>query len=161
MRRSTVIRFDIEDPTSRDATWCIGQYFAELNSRFQTGFDPSLSISADAAELTLPAGLLLIARLDGRPVGCGALKFHPGAPAELKRMWVAPDSRGIGLGRRMLGELERAARDHGVEVVRLETNRSLAEAIALYRRNGYREVAAFNSEPYADHWFEKRLLNGE
>jgi ribosomal protein S18 acetylase RimI-like enzyme len=76
-------------------------------------------------------------------------------------MWVAPDSRGTGLGRRLLVELEREARDHGAEIVRLETNRSLAEAISLYRRSGYSEVAAFNSEPYADHWFEKRLLDGE
>jgi hypothetical protein len=76
-----VIQFDIEDPASSDAAWCIGQYFAELNARFQTGFDPSLSISADAAELTLPAGLLLIARLDGRPVGCGALPTRAPRPS--------------------------------------------------------------------------------
>ena len=54
-------------------------------------------------------------------------------------------------------ELEAHARRAGVRTVRLETNRSLAEAISLYRRSGYREVAAFNEEPYAHHWFEKRL----
>jgi ribosomal protein S18 acetylase RimI-like enzyme len=72
-------------------------------------------------------------------------------------MWVAPESRRIGLGRRILAELERRARDHGVKIVRLETNRALDEAIELYRGSGYREVAAFNEEPYAHHWFEKRL----
>jgi GNAT superfamily N-acetyltransferase len=155
--RADRVEFAVEDPDSRDARWCIGRYFAELDSLFQAGFDPSLSISADPAELTPPAGELLIARLDGRAVGCGALKFHPGAPAELKRMWVLPDERGIGLGRRLLAELERHARDRGVEVLRLETNGSLASAIALYRSAGYIEVPAFNDEPYAQHWFEKRL----
>jgi ribosomal protein S18 acetylase RimI-like enzyme len=72
-------------------------------------------------------------------------------------MWVSPDARGLGLGRRLLGELERAAREHGVRVVRLETNGTLHEAIAMYRSSGYAEVPAFNDEPYAHHWFEKRL----
>jgi DNA-binding MarR family transcriptional regulator/GNAT superfamily N-acetyltransferase len=155
--RASTVSFDIEDPTTPDARWCIEQYFAELNVRFEAGFDPSLSISADAHELTPPAGALLIARLRQRPVGCGALKFHGDAPAELKRMWVAPDARGLGLGRRLLHELERQARAAGVQIVRLETNRTLTEAIELYRRSGYREVEAFNDEPYAHHWFEKQL----
>ena len=155
--RASMVRIAIEDPTTPDARWCIEQYFAELHARFEAGFDPALSISADAHELTPPAGALVVARLDDRPVGCGALKFHPGAPAELKRMWVAPEARGLGLGRRLLDELERLARDAGVEIVRLETNGTLTEAITLYRRSGYREVDAFNDEPYAHHWFEKRL----
>jgi GNAT superfamily N-acetyltransferase len=152
-----VVIVTVEDPTTPDARWCIDQYFAELNARFETGFDPAQSISADADELTPPAGALLIARLNGRAIGCGALKFHPDAPAELKRMWVAPEARGLGLGRRLLEELEQHAREAGATAVRLETNRSLKEAIQLYRSTGYREVAAFNSEPYAHHWFEKNL----
>jgi len=130
-----------------------------LASRFEAGFDPGLSISAAAHELVLPAGALLIARLREQPVGCGALKLHPdsGAAAELKRMWVAPEARGLGLGRRLLRELERIAQSAGARVVRLETNRALTEAIELYRRSGYREVLAFNDEPYAHHWFEKHL----
>jgi ribosomal protein S18 acetylase RimI-like enzyme len=72
-------------------------------------------------------------------------------------MWVSPAARGLGLGRRLLAELEAQAREHGVRVLHLETNRVLAEAIALYRSAGYREVPAFNDEPYADHWFEKVL----
>ncbi len=154
---ASAVRIAVEDPTSTDARWCLEQYFAELDARFEAGFDPSLSISADARELTLPAGAFLVARLRARPVGCGAIKFHPGGPAELKRMWVASESRGIGLGRRILQELERLARDSGVQVVRLETNRALSEAIALYRGSDFHEVAPFNDEPYAHHWFEKRL----
>lgn len=155
--RASAVRITVEDPSSADSTWCLEQYFSELAARFDTGFDPSLSISAGSDEMTPPAGAFLIARARARPVGCGALKFHPGAPAELKRMWVAPEARGIGLGRRLLQELERLAREAGVEVLRLETNRALDEAIALYRNSGFREVAAFNDEPYAHHWFEKRL----
>ena len=155
--QASAVRFAIEDPSSADARWCLGQYFSELDARFETSFDTSLSISADPNELTPPAGALIIARVHARPVGCGALKFHPDAPAELKRMWVAPEARGIGLGRQILGNLERLAWDWGARVVRLETNRALGEAIALYRGSGFREVAAFNDEPYAHHWFEKRL----
>jgi DNA-binding MarR family transcriptional regulator/GNAT superfamily N-acetyltransferase len=155
--RASVVKFAVEPPDSRAARWCIARYFAELDTRFRAGFDPRLSISADAAELTPPRGALLIARMRSRPVGCGALKFHGDAPAELKRMWVAPEARGLGLGRRLLNELETYAQSHGATAVRLETNDSLREAIALYRASGYREVAAFNAEPYADHWFEKRL----
>jgi ribosomal protein S18 acetylase RimI-like enzyme len=67
--------------------------------------------------------------------------------------------RGAGLGRRLLSALEGYARDAGrIGVVRLETNRVLTEAIALYRSAGYCEVAPFNAEPYAHHWFEKALL---
>lgn len=155
--KASMVSLAVEDPTIPDARWCFEQYFAELNARFDAGFDPSLSISADAHELIPPAGLLLIARLREQPVGCGALKFHPGTPAELKRMWVAPTARGLGLGRRILQELERQAVAAGVTVLRLETNRSLTEAIALYRSSGYQEVEAFNAEPYAHHWFEKRI----
>ena len=146
-----------EDPTTPDARYCIGQYFSELDARFEGGFEPGRSIPADARDLLPPAGVLLVARLRGRPVGCGALKLHRRAPAELKRMWVAPDARGLGLGRRLLAELERHARAAGARAARLETNRALKEAIALYRSSGYREVAPFNDEPYAHHWFEKRL----
>lgn len=145
------------DPTSADVQWLFGRYFAELGERFEAGFDPSLSISAQAHELTPPAGLVLVARLREEPVGCGALKLHESAPAEIKRMWVAPRARGLGVGRRLLEALERYAREAGVTVLHLETNGALTEAIQMYRDSGYQEVAAFNDEPYAHHWFEKRL----
>jgi len=152
-----MVRIAVEDPAGPDAGWCIEQYFAELDRRFEGGFDPALSISADAGELTPPAGMFLIARLREQPVGAGAVKLEPDGSAELKRMWVAPEARGLGLGHRLLLELEHRATEAGAAVVRLETNGSLTEAIALYRRSGYREVEPFNDEPYAQHWFEKRL----
>jgi GNAT superfamily N-acetyltransferase/DNA-binding MarR family transcriptional regulator len=156
--QASMVHIGIEDPSTPDAQWCFEQYFAELNERFEMGFDPALSIPADAQELTRPAGVLLIARVADRPVGCGALKLHREAPAELKRMWIAPSARGLGLGRRLLAELERLAREAGATVIRLETNQALSEAIALYRRSGYIEVDAFNDEAYAHHWFEKYLV---
>ena len=152
-----LVNVDVEDPASTAARFCIESYFAELDTRFEAGFDPGRSISADVDELTEPAGLLLVARLRGEPIGCGALKLHGRGPAEIKRMWVAPSARGLGVGRRILSELEEQARRRGVRLVRLETNRTLKEAGGLYRATGYVEVEAFNDEPYAHHWFEKRL----
>ena len=151
-----LVEIGIADPAGSAARFCLRSYFAELDSRFGDGFDPGASLPADAADLVEP-GLLLLARLHDEPVGCGALKFHGEEPAELKRMWVAGSARGLGVGRRILTELEHHARRRGVTVVRLETNQQLTEAIQLYRSAGYLEVPAFNDEPYAHHWFEKRL----
>jgi ribosomal protein S18 acetylase RimI-like enzyme len=106
-----------------------------------------------------PAGLFLVATLNQEPIGSGALKFHGKKPAELKRMWVAEAARGLGVGRRILNELEAHAKKRGVRTIHLETNGSLIEAISLYRSAGYKEVAPFNSEPYAHHWFEKGLTS--
>jgi ribosomal protein S18 acetylase RimI-like enzyme len=96
----------------------------------------------------------MVARLRDEPIGCAGLKPDTG---DIKRMWVAPAARGLGVGRRLLAELEAYARAHGLSAVRLETNGSLAEAIALYRSSGYVEVEPFNDEPYAHHWFAKSL----
>ena len=127
----------VRDPRDPDARRCLRAYVEELSGRFDGGFDPARSISAADHEMTPPAGLFLVATLHGRP-GCGALKFHAGAPAEIKRMWVAPAVRGLGLGRRLLAELEARAAAHSVRVLRLETNQTLTEAISLYRAAGYR-----------------------
>jgi DNA-binding MarR family transcriptional regulator/GNAT superfamily N-acetyltransferase len=154
---AALVEVAVTDPANPDARACLDAYVAELGQLFDQGFDPGRSISADAAELRRPAGLFLVARLRGDAVGCGALKFHGAAPAELKRMWVSESARGLGLGRRLLAELERHAATTGVRTLRLETNKDLTAAISLYRSAGYAEVDAFNDEPYADHWFEKRL----
>ena len=154
---ASTVEVSIVDPRHPDARHCMSRYFSELADRFSAGFDPARSLPAGEDSLTPPHGLLLVASLQGKPIGCGAVKFHGGEPAELKRMWVDPSARGLGLGRRLLAELEKCAALHEVNVVRLETNQSLTEAIGLYRAAGYREVPAFNEEPYAHHWFEKRL----
>jgi ribosomal protein S18 acetylase RimI-like enzyme len=90
-------------------------------------------------------------------VGCGALRFHGEGIAEIKRLWVAPHVRGVGLGGRLLADLESRAQAGGARLVRLDTNRALTEAIEMYRRSGYVEVEPFNEERYAHHWFEKPL----
>jgi DNA-binding MarR family transcriptional regulator/N-acetylglutamate synthase-like GNAT family acetyltransferase len=147
----------VEAPESDDARWCVAQYFDELAKRFEAGFDPAKSNPAAEAEMVPPVGCFVLARMDGRPVGCGALKCQGGGIGEVKRMWTAPAARGRGVARRVLQSLEEAARSYGLRTLRLETNRTLIEAQALYRREGYREVDPFNEEAYAHHWFEKQL----
>jgi DNA-binding MarR family transcriptional regulator/GNAT superfamily N-acetyltransferase len=146
----------VEDPSSRIAQQCLQSYYSELAERFDHGFDPALSISAKPEELAPPNGYFVVASLHGEGIGCGALKCHADF-GEVKRMWVASERRGLGIGRRVLGRLEELARERRLRVLRLETNKALVEAQALYRRSGYKEVAPFNSEPYAHHWFEKTL----
>jgi len=146
------------DPADPLARQCLRAYFAELNGRFDAGYDPALGLPADDDELRPPAGLLLLASLHGEPVGRGALMFHDDGYAHLRRMWVAESVRGLGVGRRLLNELESRAAEHGAWATRLETNMQLAEAISLYRSAGYVEVEPFNDEAYAHHWFEKSLV---
>jgi DNA-binding MarR family transcriptional regulator/GNAT superfamily N-acetyltransferase len=148
------------DPAHADARQCFRAYFDELDRRADSGFDPEVSSLAAPAELRPPAGCVLIAYLRAEPVGCGAVKHRPGNVAELKRLWVASSARGLGLGRRLLTELEALGRAAGARSARLDTNSALVEALALYRSAGYREVPRFNDDSFADHWFEKRLGPG-
>lgn len=142
-----------EDPAARH---CLAEYAAESSRRFVGGFDLGRSRMPEPGDLGPPHGLLLVATLHDEPVGCGGLRFHDGEPTELKRLWVDPSVRGLGVGRRLMDELEaRAAERH--PVVRLDTNAALTEAIAMYRARGYQEVEPFNDEVHAHHWFQKRL----
>jgi DNA-binding MarR family transcriptional regulator/GNAT superfamily N-acetyltransferase len=153
---ASAVEVIVRDPRHPDARSCLRAYFAEIDRRFDAGFDPARSLMGDE-DLTPPAGLFLVASLQSEPVGCGGIRFHADEPAYIKRMWVSPAVRGLGLGRRLLAELEARAADGHARAVQLETNRTLREAIALYQAAGYREVAPFNDEPYAHHWFEKTL----
>lgn len=155
--RAGAVEVRLEPPDSAAARWCLEQYFAELSARFDVGFDLARSNPALPEEMMPPAGFLVIAWLDGAPAGCGALKLVDEGTGEVKRMWTAPTARGLGIARRVLRSLEARAREAGLTRLRLETNRALTEAQALYRGEGYREVARFNAEPYAHHWFEKAL----
>jgi DNA-binding MarR family transcriptional regulator len=153
---ASMVEFAIVDPAAPLAREATRRYFAELSERFERGFNASAAISANDDEVRLPLGITLLATLHGEPVALGLLKFH-GDWTHLKRMWLSPDLRGVGLGARLLRTLEEHAAAHGIRFVRLETNRSLTEAIGLYRRAGYIEVAPFNDEVHGDHWFEKEL----
>lgn len=150
-------RIERVDPSSREARWCVAQYFAELARRFEHGFDPALSLPADDDELRPPTGSFLVATIAGERVACGVVKAIAPGIGSIKRMWVADAARGLGLGARLLAALESQARELGITTLRLETNRTLVEAIRLYRRAGYMEREPFNDDPYAHHWFEKRL----
>jgi DNA-binding MarR family transcriptional regulator/GNAT superfamily N-acetyltransferase len=145
---------DLEDP---DAKRCLRAYVAELNRRSDIPFDPSNGSTAEPHEVRAPAGAFVVAYLNGEAIGCGAVKHRPGGPSDIKRMWVAESARGLGIGRRLLRELEQLVRESGARVARLETNAALVEAIAMYRSAGYTEVPAFNDEPFAHHWFAKPL----
>jgi DNA-binding MarR family transcriptional regulator/GNAT superfamily N-acetyltransferase len=151
------VRIVAADPTDDDARSCIRRYFAELDRRGETGFDPANSVQVEPDELRPPAGMMLVAYRGADALGCGAVRHVAGGVSEIKRMWVGETMRGLGIGRRLLAELERCAAEAGAEVVRLDTNHNLVEAIALYRASGYVEIERFNDEPFADHWFEKRL----
>jgi GNAT superfamily N-acetyltransferase len=154
---AAVVEMKPVDPEHPDALRCLQAYYDELGARSGGAFDPAGGSFVDPDEMRPPAGVLLVAYLRGDPVGCGALKDWGGEPSYLKRMWVADRVRGLGVGRRLLAALEEYAAAQGVRVTRLETNRLLVEAIALYRSEGYVEVAPFSVEPFSHHWFEKRL----
>ncbi len=154
---ASMIEFAVVDPEHPAAREATARYLAELDARFRNGLITQGTISATDDEVRLPRGITLLATLHGEPAALGLLKFAPDGTTHLKRMWVNPDLRGLGLGRRLLTTLEAHAAEHRIHTVQLETNFALTEAIALYRAAGYVEVPAFNDEPNGDLWFEKHL----
>ncbi|PXY19819.1 GNAT family N-acetyltransferase [Prauserella endophytica] len=145
-----------------EAETLLRTYFADVASRYYGR--PATEAELDEAmaedpsdELAPPHGTLLLARLDGAAVACAGLRRHRDGFAELKRMFVLPGFRGRGIAALLLAAIERAARELGVSVIRLDTRADLVEARRLYAKHGYREIPAYNAEPYAEHWFEKKL----
>jgi GNAT superfamily N-acetyltransferase len=155
--QAAAVEIEDTDPAYPDAQHCLRAYYAELDTRFESGFDADELFPASESPLRPPHGLLVVARISGQPVGCGALWFAGEGVAEIKRMWVAGSTRGTGLGKRLLGELEARASARGTRLLRLETNRALTEAINLYQSAGFTEVPPFSTERYVHHWFEKDL----
>jgi DNA-binding MarR family transcriptional regulator len=151
------IAIEERDPRCDEARYCLAAYYAELARRFEQGFDVSLSRDPDARDMIRPRGAFLIAMSDGVPVGCVGLKGTSHGYAEVKRLWVAPSARGLGLARRLMEATEAAARDLGIKVLRLDTNKALPEALQLYRGSGWTEIDRFNDDPYPDFFFEKTL----
>jgi DNA-binding MarR family transcriptional regulator/GNAT superfamily N-acetyltransferase len=155
--RASSVEFELADPASPAAQHCLDAYFAEISARFRGGFDRDTGGAAAIQEFVAPTGGLVIARLFTEPVGCGAVRTLEPGVGEIKRMWVAGEVRGLGVGRQLLRELEQVARKYKMRALRLDTNEALTEAINLYRSCGFQEIARFNANPYAHHWFEKRL----
>ncbi|GGB21017.1 bifunctional helix-turn-helix transcriptional regulator/GNAT family N-acetyltransferase [Allosediminivita pacifica] len=144
-------------PGDPQAQACMARYYAELAARFERGFDVALSCDPEAGDMMRPRGSFLLAVSDGVAVGCAGLKGTDKGYGEVKRVWVDPSVRGLGLSRRLMARLEEVARELGIEVLRLDTNSALPEAVALYRRSGWSEIPRFNVDPYPDLFFEKVL----
>lgn len=149
------------DPRGEPARACLQAYYDELSRRFATGFDVALSRDPDAADMVRPRGTFVLAWSEGLPVGCVGLKGDGGDLAEVKRLWVSPPARGLGLARRLMTAVEDTARELSIGVLRLDTNSALPEAIELYRKTGWVEIPRFNDDPYPDVFFEKRLARRE
>lgn len=157
MVRDANIAIEVEPADVPDSEWCLAQYYAELAKRFDDGFDPSIKNKFDPGEMEPPNGWFVVARLDGKPVACGAVMRLEGAICEVKRLWVSSDARGFGLGTKIMNRLEELAKSAGFTSVKLDTNGALDEAKGLYLKLGYTETERYNDNPYADHFFEKAL----
>jgi GNAT superfamily N-acetyltransferase len=123
------------------------------------GGEADIGPTRDAWMFEPPDGAFVVARLDDVAVGCGGVCRFDDSRAELKRMYVAPTARGLGLGRRVLERLEAEARRLGYVGVVLETGNLQAEALGLYTSSGYARIPCY--EPYASRelsmCFEKSL----
>jgi DNA-binding MarR family transcriptional regulator/GNAT superfamily N-acetyltransferase len=152
-------RISIEelDPRGDPARYCLGEYYGELSRRFKGGFEVALSRDPDATDMISPRGAFFVAMSDGLPLGCVGLKGTGSELAEIKRLWVAPSARGLGVGRRLMDAAENAARNLSIRIVRLDTNSALTEALQFYRSAGWTEIDRFNDDPYPDLFFEKQL----
>jgi DNA-binding MarR family transcriptional regulator/GNAT superfamily N-acetyltransferase len=152
-------RITIEEHDPRDdvSVRCLDAYYTELSKRFEQGFEVGRSRNPRAEQMVRPNGAFLVAMSDGLPIGCVGLKGVGAATAEIKRLWVAPSARGLGLARRLMESVEDAARQLSIHTLRLDTNRALQEAKQLYLATGWKEIDRFNDDPYADSFFEKSL----
>ena len=148
-----VLRIERRGDDDADVRAAQAAYLAEIARRFGRPLD-----LWNQGALT-PARSLLVVD-EGRPVGCGVLRDLAPGVGEIKRMWLHPDARGLGLGTRLLAALESAARHAGHQAVRLDTNEHLREAIALYESAGYRRIARYNDNPDATRFYAKSLRGG-
>ena len=151
------IAIEEADPRGAAARHCLGEHYAELQRRFAGGFDAARSRDPGADDMVRPRGAFLLAMSDGAPIGCVGLKGAGGDTAEIKRLWICPTARGLGLARRLMHAAESVARELSIETLRLDTSSALPEALKLYRTSGWLEIDRFNDDPYPDHFFEKRL----
>jgi GNAT superfamily N-acetyltransferase len=108
-------------------------------------------------ELNPPNGRFIVGYENDVAVCCGAIKRLDALICEFKRMYVAPQARGRGVGRMLLGELERCARELGYRSARLDTDARQAAAVHLYESAGFVPIANYNANPAATYFGEKRL----
>ena len=136
-----------EPLTSPDVQALIMRLDAELTERYPNPEDNFFELAEE--QTAGDRGVFLLARVDGRAVGCGALRRIDATTGEIKRMYVAPAARGAGLGRRLLEELERHARGLGLRRLVLETGTRQPQAIGLYRRAGFARIPCFGEYQHA------------
>jgi putative acetyltransferase len=113
----------------------------------------------DIETLARPEIRFFVARLDGEALGCGALRIDPTGHGEVKRIYVSPRGRGLGLGRRLIAAIETQARGEGLTCLRLETGIHQPEALGLFRAAGFVEIPPFGDygpDPLSV-FMEKRL----
>jgi GNAT superfamily N-acetyltransferase len=149
----------VEDPDSADGRALRQALDADLRARY-----PAASIHGfDPREIADSRGAFVVARVAGRPAGCGAVRpLGPGA-GEVKRIFVEPAFRGRGIARAVLRALEAAAGDLGFGTLRLETGSRQPEAIALFESAGYVRIPPWGEylgDPFSV-CYEKRLSDGD
>jgi GNAT superfamily N-acetyltransferase len=149
-----VADFVVVDAGSDPAQRTVSRYFAEVLVRIDPALDVQRALAETATDLNPPYGLFAVAR-DER--ACGGVRFLDEERAEVKRMWVAPEARGEGVATALLGFLEDLVRSSGRRAVVLHTNQELAEAAALYEKQGYEHIPRYSDNPHAHFWFGKRL----
>jgi putative acetyltransferase len=138
---SDQITIEVDRLDSLVAAELVAKTVAELNERYS---DHEHKVNPlDPAEFLPPKGVFLIVRVEGWPAGCGGLRRIADDTAEIKRMYVEPGARCRGLGRKILEELESAARGLGYRKVRLETGVRQPEAIQLYETAGYQRIPPY------------------
>jgi GNAT superfamily N-acetyltransferase len=149
------------EPADSAASLAMQQaFFAEIARRY-AGWTPGSSQALDPSELAPPAGVWLVAYVDETPVGCGGLQALDQETAEIRRIYLAEKARGQGIGRKLLMELERRARDLGYKRVRLTTGDRQPEALGLFQAAGYEEIAPFTDGAFTTHWMEKPLTQAD
>ena len=155
--RAATAEFVVADPLSEEALVAVERYLAEIANR-GVGGGAALGSASDGAEtMRRPDGVFVLVRSDGDVVGCGGVRPLGDGVGEVKRMWVSPAVRGTGMGRRLLDHLEEWVRRLGNDVVRLDTNSALNQAIAMYESAGYTAIERYNDNPHAERFFEKHL----
>jgi len=141
---ATIAREPLSSP---DAQQLIASLNAELSVIYPNPADNFFELAEE--QTAGDRGVFLLARVDGRPLGCGALRRIDTTTGEIKRMYVAPAARGTGLGRRLLDELERHACGLGLRRLVLETGTRQPQAIGLYRRAGFARIPCFGEYQHA------------
>jgi GNAT superfamily N-acetyltransferase len=147
-----------EPPSGAASQALFAEYMELIRERVGDHFVPTERIFATVDDFDAPGAAWLVVYEDGRAVACGGLRPVAPGVGEIKRMFVTAAARGRGHGRKLLAELERRAREHGYERVRLYTTEVLHEARALYDDAGYGRIDLANVDDRAeDIWLEKRL----